>query len=146
MSAAELDEAVARLKASLDAGPTLGQWTRNRQLNGPFWHISSDHTVGGEPCKSGLQAVASVHGESKRGAQAYAAMFEANADWIAAANPATIRLILDVLEVRERKPLTVQQYNAIPELCAIRPSLYESIVRAIERAHGIDAEIKEPTR
>lgn len=29
--------------------------------------------------------------------------------------------------------LTPAQYNAIPELCAIRPSLYESIVRAVER-------------
>lgn len=38
-----------------------------------------------------------------------------------------------------RVPLTVLQYNAIPELCAIKPSLYESVVRAIERAHGIAA-------
>lgn len=38
-----------------------------------------------------------------------------------------------------RKPLTVLQYNSIPELCAIAPSSYESIVRAIERAHGITA-------
>jgi hypothetical protein len=36
-------------------------------------------------------------------------------------------------------PLTPKQYNMIPELCAIKPSLYESIVRAIERAHGITA-------
>lgn len=42
-----------------------------------------------------------------------------------------------VAAVGEAVPLTVVQYNAIPELCAIRPSLYESIVRAIERAHGI---------
>jgi hypothetical protein len=27
----------------------------------------------------------------------------------------------------------VLEYNAIPELCAIQPSLYESVVRAIER-------------
>lgn len=39
--------------------------------------------------------------------------------------------------VAEKVPLTVLQYNAIPELCAIKPSLYESVVRAIERAHGI---------
>lgn len=29
--------------------------------------------------------------------------------------------------------LTALQYNQIPELCAIKPSLYESVVRAIER-------------
>ena len=42
----------------------------------------------------------------------------------------------------QRTPLTVLQYNAIPELCAIPPSLYESVVRAIERAHGIDAALR----
>jgi hypothetical protein len=36
-----------------------------------------------------------------------------------------------------KEPLTAAQYNQIPELCAIRPSLYESVVRGIERAHGI---------
>jgi hypothetical protein len=49
------------------------------RLNGPWWHISSSHSVGGR------QAVACVHGESKRGATAYAEMFEANARLIAAA-------------------------------------------------------------
>jgi len=43
----------------------------------------------------------------------------------------------------QRTPLTVLQYNAIPELCAIPPSLYESVVRAIERAHGIDAAMRK---
>ena len=46
-------------------------------------------------------------------------------------------------EAFERTPLTVLQYNAIPELCAIPPSLYESVVRAIERAHGIDAAMRK---
>jgi len=54
-------------------------------LNGPWWHISSNHTLAGEPCKQGRQAIAAVHGESKRGAKAYAEMFEANAHLIAAA-------------------------------------------------------------
>ena len=43
----------------------------------------------------------------------------------------------------QRTPLTVLQYNAIPELCAIPPSLYESVVRAIERAPGIDAAMRK---
>lgn len=64
---------------------TPGPWTKAERLNGPWWHISSDHTVNGQPCKSGRQAVACVHGESKRGATAYAEMFEANAHLIAAA-------------------------------------------------------------
>ena len=64
---------------------TPGPWTKAERLNGPWWHISSGHTVNGQPCKSGRQAVACVHGESKRGATAYAEMFEANARLIAAA-------------------------------------------------------------
>ena len=64
---------------------TPGPWTKADRLNGPWWHISSNHTVGGQICKSGRQAIACVHGESKRGSKAYAEMFEANARLIAAA-------------------------------------------------------------
>ena len=64
---------------------TPGPWTKAVRLNGPWWHISSGNTIGGKECKSGRQAIASVHGESKRGSKAYAEMFEANARLIAAA-------------------------------------------------------------
>lgn len=64
---------------------TLGPWTKSEKLNGPWWHISSDYTIGGKECLSGRQAVACVHGESKKGSKAYAEMFEANAHLIAAA-------------------------------------------------------------
>lgn len=64
---------------------TPGPWAKADRLNGPWWHISSGHSVGGRPCKGGRQAIACVHGESKRGAKAYAQMFEANARLIAAA-------------------------------------------------------------
>lgn len=68
-----------------EAKHTKGPWAKGERLNGPWWHISASHTVGGERCRGGSQAIASVHGESRRGAQAYAEMFEANAYLIAAA-------------------------------------------------------------
>lgn len=62
---------------------TSGPWTKAERLNGPWWHISAD--ASGLGPGQGRQAVAAVHGESKRGAAAYAEMFEANAQLIAAA-------------------------------------------------------------
>lgn len=68
---------------------TPGPWRKSERLNGPWWHISSGHTVDGKPCKDGRQAIACVHGSGKRGvssaSKAYAEMFEANAHLIAAA-------------------------------------------------------------
>lgn len=64
---------------------TPGPWIKADRLNGPWWHISSEHSVRGAKGGSGRQAVACVHGESKRGAKAYAEMFEANAHLITAA-------------------------------------------------------------
>ena len=77
-------EAQARAKRE-NAKHTPGPWTKADRLNGPWWHISSDHTIGGNRCLSGKQAIACVHGESKKGSAAYAEMFEANARLIAAA-------------------------------------------------------------
>lgn len=62
---------------------TPGPWKKSDRLNGPWWHISAE-TSGLGPGQ-GRQAVACVHGESKRGSKAYAEMFEANAQLIAAA-------------------------------------------------------------
>jgi hypothetical protein len=67
----------------VSAKHTPGPWKKAERLNGPWWHISAD-TSGLGPGQ-GRQAVACVHGESKRGAKAYAEMFEANARLIAAA-------------------------------------------------------------
>ena len=64
---------------------TPGPWKKSERLNGPWWHISSGHSIDGKECGSGRQAIACVHGESKRGAKAYAEMFEANARLIVAA-------------------------------------------------------------
>ena len=76
----------------MSAQHTPGPWKKSDRLNGPWWHISSGHSVGGQECGSGRQAIACVHGESKRGAKAYAEMFEANARLIAAA-PDLLRLL-----------------------------------------------------
>ena len=64
---------------------TPGPWKKSERLNGPWWHVSSGHSIDGQECGSGRQAIACVHGESKQGAKAYAEMFEANARLIAAA-------------------------------------------------------------
>ncbi len=64
---------------------TKGPWHMSDRPNGPFWHIGSDHSVNGEPCKSGRQAIASVHAANKKFDPEYAAMFAANARLIAAA-------------------------------------------------------------
>lgn len=69
----------------MSAKHTPGPWKKSERLNGPWWHISSAYSIGGSEAKSGRQAIACVHGESKRGATAYAEMFEANARLIAAA-------------------------------------------------------------
>ena len=63
---------------------TRGPWRKAERMNGPWWHISSGHTVGGQPCIDGRQAVACVHGTG-RATKAYAEMFEANAHLISAA-------------------------------------------------------------
>ena len=68
-----------------EAKHTPGPWLKAERLNGPWWHISSGSTIGGRRCIGGRQAIAAVHGESRRGSVAYAEMFEANARLIAAA-------------------------------------------------------------
>ena len=67
----------------MSAKHTPGPWKKADRLNGPWWHISAESSGLGHG--QGRQAVACVHGESKRGAKAYAEMFEANARLIAAA-------------------------------------------------------------
>ncbi|WP_430229326.1 ead/Ea22-like family protein [Paraburkholderia tropica] len=81
---------------------TPGEWHRSDRPAGPFWHIYADHTVGGKPCINGKQSIGSMHAENRRtGSKAYAAMFEANASFVAAANPATIlELIAEVRRLR----------------------------------------------
>lgn len=82
------------LRDAIAAGPTKGPWFKAERLNGPWWHIWSEHSVSGEKCAQGRQAVACVHGEGRRGSKVYAEMFEANARLIAAADPATIAALL----------------------------------------------------
>jgi hypothetical protein len=106
----------------MSAKHTPGPWTKAQNLNGPWWHISSNHTVGGEPCKQGRQAIAAVHGESKRGAKAYAEMFEANARLIAAAP--------DLLEACK---------VAFHQTCSVgRPKDWEQLRAAIAKATGAE--------
>jgi len=86
---------------ALACAATRGPWRRSERPSGPFWHISSEYTIGGERCKQGRQAIGSVHAASKRDAPKYAAMFQANADFVAAANPATV---LELINLARRAP------------------------------------------
>jgi hypothetical protein len=61
---------------------TPGPWSKAARLNGPWWHISGPQST---ERGQGRQAVACVHGESRRGSKFYSEMFEANARLIAAA-------------------------------------------------------------
>ncbi len=72
-------------RAAAKPAHSPGPWTKAERLNGPWWHISATHTVNGERCIGGRQAIAAVHGASKKGSIDYAEMFEANARLIAAA-------------------------------------------------------------
>ncbi len=83
------------LREALAAGPTGGKWEYRYGFG--CWSVSSDHSVSG-PCPSGRQAIAAIPRESRKGAAAYAHMFEANARYIAAANPEAIRALLADLD------------------------------------------------
>lgn len=89
-TATDIDLAQLDKLEALALAATRGPWKRSERPNGPFWHISSEFTIDGERCKSGRQAIGALHAENKRGAPKYAAMFEANATFVAAANPATM--------------------------------------------------------
>lgn len=58
----------------------------------------------------------------------------ASVEWSPAYTRGPARQSAPVAAMPALVPLSVLQYNQIPELCQIRPSLYESVVRAIEAA------------
>ncbi|MEB0078033.1 ead/Ea22-like family protein [Pseudomonas sp. CCI3.2] len=105
----------AKLKELADAA-TKGQWTCTSRPYGPFWQISSDHTVDGKDLQgASRQAIASYHAASKKNQPAYAAMFEANAKFAAAANPAVVLgLIAELTQLKAeceglRRKVRIQQ-------------------------------------
>ena len=86
------EDDVKPIRDALALGPTLGQWS----VDGHFgeWGIASDHSVDGAACKSGRQFVAACFRVSKKDTPKYAAMFEATARYIAAANPERLTRLL----------------------------------------------------
>ena len=87
-----LEDDAKPIRDALALGPTLGQWS----VDGHFgeWGIASDHSVDGAACKSGRQFVAACFRVSKKDTPKYAAMFEATARYIAAANPERLTRLL----------------------------------------------------
>ncbi|MCD5994171.1 ead/Ea22-like family protein [Pseudomonas sp. CDFA 602] len=69
---------IEKLEA-LARAATQGEWTCSDKHDGRFWHIGC-----------GNQAIGSTHAASKKANPRYAEMFEANAKFIAAANPAAV--------------------------------------------------------
>ncbi|MCR4301931.1 MAG: hypothetical protein NUV51_10000 [Sulfuricaulis sp.] len=80
------------IREALKAGPTRGEWRASGGFN--EWTVSSDHSVAGKPCISGRQYVASCFRVSKKDTPEYAAMFKANAEYIAACNPVNVAALL----------------------------------------------------
>lgn len=112
---------------------TPGPWKKADRLNGPWWHISAE-TSGLGPGQ-GRQAVACVHGESKRGANAYAEMFEANARLIAAAPE-----LLEALRHIEGVAMADEPRDL--------PGIVQTARAAIAKATGqlFNAEAEQPAR
>lgn len=81
------------IREALQAGPTRGEWRASGGFN--EWTVSSDHSVAGKPCISGRQYVASCFRVLKKDTPEYAAMFKANAEYIAACNPVNVAALLE---------------------------------------------------
>lgn len=77
---------------------TKGEWTCAKRADGRFWHIAS-----------GNQAIGSTHAASNKANPSYAAMFEANARFIAAANPSAVLALLAHIEALRGLYLMHQQ-------------------------------------
>lgn len=81
---------IQKLKALAEAA-TQGEWTCKDKPDGRFWHIGC-----------GSQAIGSTYAASKKHSPDVAAMFEANAKFIVAANPsAVLELITEIQRLRQ---------------------------------------------
>lgn len=65
---------------------TPGEWTSSENHDGRFWHI-----------RSGNQAIGATHAASKKSVMA--GTFEANAKFIAKANPSAVLELIDEVEI-----------------------------------------------
>lgn len=69
---------------------TKGEWTCAKRADGRFWHIGS-----------GNQAIGATHAASSKFNPTQAALFEANARFIAAAHPAVVlALVAEIKALR----------------------------------------------
>lgn len=80
---------------------TKGPWHCSDKPHGEWWHIGSEYTLSGKKCANGRQAIATACAANKKSNPAYAAMFEANARFIAAANPS---VVLELVAEAQKRP------------------------------------------
>jgi len=104
----------------MSATHTPGPWHAGDPSFG-YFHIYSKHTVRGELCKQGKQAICTAPSTSKKAAPFYHEMFAANARLIAAAPE-----LLDLLD-------QALAYTSCPSWS---PSLTKEIESAIAKATG----------
>jgi hypothetical protein len=105
---------IQKLKALAEAA-THGEWTCGEKPEGRFWQIGC-----------GSQAIGATHSASKKQNPEYAAMFEANARYIAAANPAALLdMVAEVEQLRAVNfDLHAGQQAMEEELGALRKDAY----------------------
>ena len=116
---------ILNLKALAEAA-TRGEWTCSEKPNGGFWQIGC-----------GNQAIGATHSASKKHNPEYAAMFEANARYIAAANPAA------VLELIAQTEEDAMHMRAFGEVMRSQAEQIEQLKAENERLQRFETAYKE---
>ena len=124
--------ALQTLRASLDPDDWMGAVTMHNYIDAV---LAGGSPLQQHPAPSPAQATPVCGAQNAESyPQAPLSLTAAPQEWSPAYTRGPARQSAPVTAVPALVPLSVLQYNQIPELCQIRPSLYESVVRAIEAA------------
>lgn len=124
------DDDIAALKSALDAGPTPGPWkAMSSKFDDDFGILAEDATV----------VIAETFSDIRREGEKALREAGMNANYIAAANPATISRLIARMEAAEANAARWQG------LCEIQTSAAESRSRvdAVAKRHGLGSESLE---
>ena len=116
---------IQKLKVLAEAA-TQGEWTCSDKHDGRFWHIGC-----------GNQAIGSTHAASKKANPSYAEMFEANAKFIAAANPAAVLALINersiaLWQLDIQRDIAARRYEEIEQIKAECEGLREAVRVSID--------------